>query len=89
MTQFTIVVDCNDPQYTREICAAFALFPEVKAVLPEDRRPRGALRLLLVSRPAAAGALASVEADPGRVCRRRPFARQRFRQRRSALPGGG
>ncbi|MGM1332255.1 2-hydroxyacid dehydrogenase, partial [Klebsiella michiganensis] len=40
MTQFTIVVDCNDPQYTREICAAFALFPEVKAVLPEDPAAR-------------------------------------------------
>lgn len=41
MTQFTLVVDCNDPQYTREICAAFALFPEVKAVLPEDPAARG------------------------------------------------
>ena len=42
MTQFTIVVDCNDPQYTRELCAAFALFPEVKAVLPEDPAAREA-----------------------------------------------
>lgn len=42
MTQFTIVVDCNDPQYTREICAAFALFPEVKTVLPEDPAAREA-----------------------------------------------
>ncbi len=42
MTQFTIVVDCNDPQYTREICAAFALFPEVKAVLPEEPAAREA-----------------------------------------------
>lgn len=42
MTQLTIVVDCNDPQYTQEICAAFALFPEVKAVLPEDPAAREA-----------------------------------------------
>jgi glyoxylate/hydroxypyruvate reductase A len=88
MTQFTIVVDCNDPQYTREICAAFALFPEVKAVLPEPRRPRGALRLLLVSRPQllARSPVKIIQAASAGVDH---LPDSLFASDCSALPGGG
>ncbi|VDR25306.1 Uncharacterised protein [Raoultella terrigena] len=35
MPNLTIVVDCNDPNYAREICDALHLFPHVTAVLPD------------------------------------------------------
>ena len=35
MPNLTIVVDCNDPNYAREICDALRLFPHVTAVLPD------------------------------------------------------
>jgi glyoxylate/hydroxypyruvate reductase A len=72
MPNLTIVVDCNDQNYAREICAALRLFPDVTAVCPNIRRHARAIRQLLVSRPAAADAFAGIEADPGRVGRGRP-----------------
>ncbi|MEH0831992.1 glyoxylate/hydroxypyruvate reductase A [Pectobacterium cacticida] len=42
MTPFTIVVDCHDPHYAQEICAAFAPFPQARAVLPGDPAAREA-----------------------------------------------
>lgn len=35
MPNLTIVVDCNDQSYAREICDALQRFPEVTAVLPD------------------------------------------------------
>lgn len=35
MPNLTIVVDCNDQNYAREICDALQRFPEVTAVLPD------------------------------------------------------
>ena len=42
MPNLTIVVDCNDQNYAREICEALQLFPEVTAVLPEHPAARTA-----------------------------------------------
>lgn len=42
MPNLTIVVDCNDQNYAREICEALRLFPDVTAVLPEHPAARTA-----------------------------------------------
>ncbi len=65
MSDITIVVDCNDADFARDICAALQQFPDVTALLPHHqggtRRP---VRQLLVPGPAAAEPLAGAEADP-------------------------
>ncbi|MFK3706256.1 glyoxylate/hydroxypyruvate reductase A [Raoultella sp. BIGb0138] len=42
MPNLTIVVDCNDLNYAREICDALHLFPDVMAVLPDHPAARRA-----------------------------------------------
>lgn len=42
MSDITIVVDCNDADFARDICAALQQFPDVTALLPHHRAVRDA-----------------------------------------------
>ncbi len=42
MSDITIVVDCNDADFARDICAALQQFPDVTALLPHHRAARDA-----------------------------------------------
>ncbi|EMH8172857.1 glyoxylate/hydroxypyruvate reductase A, partial [Klebsiella pneumoniae] len=42
MSDITIVVDCNDADFARDICAALQQFPDVTALLPHHQAARDA-----------------------------------------------
>ncbi|HFE3959847.1 TPA: glyoxylate/hydroxypyruvate reductase A, partial [Klebsiella pneumoniae] len=42
MSDITIVVDCNDADFARDICAALQQFPDVTALLPHHQAVRDA-----------------------------------------------
>lgn len=42
MSDITIVVDCNDADFARDICAALQQFPDVTALLPHNQAARDA-----------------------------------------------
>ena len=85
MSDITIVVDCNDADFARDICAALQQFPDVTALLPHHQAARDAqyASCWFPDPQLFAGA----EADPGRVRRGRSSAARAVRQRDPAVPG--
>lgn len=88
MSDITIVVDCNDADFARDICAALQQFPDVTALLPHHRAVRDAQYAscwfpdpqLLTRSP-------GLKLIRCRVRRGRSSAARAVRQRDPAVPG--